>query len=618
LPGLCGSLSLDYSSPVHEIGSSLRYLSYGRATFKEKYQSEHISFGCAHLGTGGQRALYDSPKVAVAFYGYLTEPVIPPGADKINPSAAAQYIHDQYLEKEERFFIDLMGAFAFVIWDKRSKKLLVVSDRLGLRPIYYVAHEGILYFASEVKALLVETNFPRNLDFAAVSEFFHFRYILGNRTFFENVRLLPPASYLRSFGGVWKLRKYWDPPYPERIPIRSNAWYNHRICETLEAAVKRMIRPDLKYGISLSSGMDSRWIAAILGQLRPDTMAFTFSGAVTSETEVDIASKVAGHVGLEHFRLTLSPDFLADHAERITYISDGMHSFVDSQEFPLILEMSNLIDIAVGGFMGSGFFGENPIHHFVRPQDVFKLRVSRSKAYRPPLATMELLFGVEKYREMKKIAYKGLLDAVAEAPSKRGFQIANFEAIRQRQRRFTFYAQLLKTPYVEMYHPIADNHVWELALQLPPTQLVYKRAFRRALDSYNPHLAALPWNSIPGSATASIFSVLTQQAYSMIKRRISRALGVSTNGLISSNLQDYSTWLRGPLRSFVEASLLTPSANATGLFNPEGLVQVVRDHLENRRDATSFLGLALPFALWTRMFFTPETIQQPDIITTTG
>jgi hypothetical protein len=77
---------------------------------------------------------------------------------------------------------------------------------------------------------------------------------------------------------------------------------------------------------------------------------------------------------------------------------------------------------------------------------------------------------------------------------------------------------------------------------------------------------------------------------------------------------DYANWLRGPLRSFVEETLLSPEANATEFFNPQGLREAVQDHLEGRQDATLFIGLALPFALWTRMFYTAATPSKPKIL----
>jgi asparagine synthetase B (glutamine-hydrolysing) len=614
MPGLCGMCSLDHFSPAPDLGTMLDALAYGRATIKEHYQGIQANLGCAHLGTGGQRALYDSPQATVIFYGYLTQPVIPPGAEEADPAAAALYIHDQYLERGMVFLRDLMGAFAFALWDKHTHTLLLANDRLGMRPVYFTEHKGILRFASEVKALLIDDSFPHRADLVAASEFFHFRYILGDRTFFEDIRLLPPASFLCCRDGKWGIDRYWEPSYPDQLRRHPDEWYDQQIYETLRAAVERMIRSDLNYGISLSSGMDSRWIAAILSEDRPDTQTFTFGGTVTSAAEVDVAGQVAALTGLEHHYLALSPDFIAEHAQRMAYISDGMHSFVDSQEFPLTLLIGNHVDVAVGGFMGSGFFGQNPIYHYLRAKDVYNFRWQHSKSIRPPHHAMECVFGSDKYSDLVDAAEQELRAAIDEAPATKGFQITNYEGIRQRQRRFTFQAQLLKTPYVDMFHPIADNTLWELTMQFPPGQLIYKRALRRALGAYYPQLAALPWNKVPGSAAVSVPSILMREVYSRTKRLARKTIGPARKFQPARDCLDYSNWFRGPLRDFVEQTLLSPEANATKLFNPDGLCKIVRDHLEGRQNATVFLGLALAYALWTRMFYIPSTPTKPDIM----
>lgn len=616
MPGLCGLLSLidESRSPLPELDDMLHVLAYGRATVIEQYQDKQIRTGCAHIGTGGQRSLSESPEATVILFGYLTRPAIPPGSDGPNPKKAACYIHDKYLEQGEAVLKNLMGAFALLIWDKRTKTLILAADRLGMRPLYYVEHKDVLRFSSEIKALLVDSSLPRRLDVIAASEFFHFRYILGDRTFFEDIRLLPPASFLRCQNGKWRIIKYWEPSYPIRLPKHSNEWYDQKIYEILRSSVERMVHPGLSYGISLSSGIDSRWIAAILSDIRPDTKAFTFEGTGSTPAHTAVSAEVASFTGLKQHILKLSPQIIAQHAESMTYISEGMHSFVDSQEFPLVLEMAKYVDIAVGGFMGSGYFGENPIYYCVRKKDVYSLWKKHSLSYLPPRSVMEQVFAVKKYADFENASDNELREAIQAAPAQKGFQVFNYAAIRQRQRRFTFSAQLLKLSYVDIYHPIADNEVWELALQLPPSQLAFKRALRRSFGTHYPHLSVLPWNINQGSMTISVRLLIWRQIYGRTGKYLRKTFRPLKNPPISMNYQEYSNWLRGPLRTFVEETLLSPESNATGLFNPDGLRTLLQNHMDGKQDATIFLGLALPFAIWTRMFYLPTVPLKPKIM----
>ena len=616
MPGLYGAISNEISSTTPVINAMLKILSYGRAVHSEDYRDDQIQMGCVHLRTGGQHVLYNSPQACVAFFGYLTQPTISPAVSADGANWAARCIHDRYIECGEKVFLDLEGAYAVVIWDKRNRTLLLGEDRMGLRPIYYAEHHHTFLFASEVKAFLVNPTFPRQLDRVAAACFFHFRYLKGERTFFEDIHLLPPASFIRWRDNKWDIVRYWTPVYPDSFPSHPDSWYDEQIEATLKAAIKRADCKDLRYGISLSSGMDSRWIAALMSDLQPGTHSFTFQGAFTSPAEVEIARRVADLTGLEHHHMDLSPNFIADFAHNITFISDGMQSLVDSQEFPLTLEMSKHVDVAVGGFMGSGFFGHNPIFYFIPAHEVFQFQKQRMRAVLPPRAVLDRFFGKQTYADLENSAFLELQAANKEAPCKLGFQILSYEEINQRQRRFTFSAQLLKTPFVDMVHPIADRQVWDLSLQLPPSQLMYKRAFRRALARYYPQLAALPWNKIPGTATASVPSIFTRQVYNRVSQSIKTKLSLTKHNRARFQYQDYSDWLRGPLRSFIEPILLSEEANASGLFDTDGLYGVVKDHFEGRLDITPFLGIVLPFILWTKMFYLPSIPRQPDLLTT--
>lgn len=607
MPGLAGAVSVEKGTTASIGASMLELLSYGRASTCDAYHEDGVAFGCAHLGTGGQRMLYESPQACVALFGYLTEPVIQPLVCPENDDIAARSIHDRYLKLGEKVFSSLEGAYAAVIWDRRTSTLLIGCDRMGLRPVYYAEHQSILRFASEVKGILVDPSLPHVFDHTAAADYFHFRYVIGDRTLFENIKLIPPASYLCWHEGKWQIKNYWMPTYAESFPRRSTRWYDEQIITTLQEAMRRAINPSLRYGISLSSGIDSRWLSALLQDLRLSACAFTFQGAITSQPEFEIASRVAELTRLDHYHQILAPNFLAESAEDIVFISDGMQSLVDSQEFSLVGPISQKVDISIGGFMGSGFFGQNPLLYFVSPENVFDFQQRRIRSWIPERLLLEKAFGKENYASLENAAFNDLKKCNDETPARHGFQILNHQDIFQRQRRFTFTAQLLKTPFVDMIHPIADRRVWDLHLQLPPSQLMYKRAFRHALGRYYPDLGQLPWNKLSGRATRSVLSIFFEDGTNRISKTIYAHLRPYQNCQPGGHLQDYSDWFRGPLRSIIEPLLFSDEANALGLIDPSGFRGLVQDYFDCRVDITSLLGTVLPFIMWTKMFYLPST-----------
>ncbi|MEJ2737614.1 MAG: asparagine synthase-related protein [Anaerolineae bacterium] len=613
MPGLCGITSNRIDLPTPDLVPVLRSLSYGRATVTELHHGKSVALGCAHLGTGGQRALYKSPQAVVVFFGHLTQPPIPPGTDGSEPAMAARHIHDLYVDQGESMLDQVAGAYAFALLDRRTQTLLLVTDRLGLRPIYYAEHAGSFRFASEVKGILADPAFPRRLNRAAAADLFHFSFIMGEKTLFQDIHLLPPASVLRYQQGRWTVSRYWEIPFPEHYPRRTDRWYDDLIYEALKAAVDRMVRPGLNYGLSLSGGLDSRWIAALLAQVQPESSAFTLGTPGSDDTPPAI--EVAKQTGLPHHYWELSPTFVPDLAETYMYLVDGMDHLWHMEELPLTVRVGDYADVSVGGFLGDGLFGYeiNPISALLRRKDVVRYRLWRTRGGRPAPELLAQAFGERTGQELTALAINSLEKGFAEAPSQRGFQAIQYYDLRQPERRLANVAQLAKLAYVDIYHPIADQEVVQAALQLPASQLVTERAYRRAMATHFPAMAAIPWTFTLTPATISAPGVLLKKGLQLTLGKRLRGTPLGNHPWIRTRRYylNYTTSSRGPWRSFIEDTLQSPDVNATGLFDLEGLQALVSDHMEGRQSLTTFLGAALVIALWTRLFYAPAVPVQP-------
>jgi asparagine synthase (glutamine-hydrolysing) len=447
-----------------------------------------------------------------------------------------------------------------------------------------------------------------------VADFFHYSYAMGEKTFFQDIQLLPPASLLRYQNGRWVVSSYWDIPFPEDYPSRTDKWYDDLIHDAFQAAVKRMVRPELRYGLSLSGGLDSRWIAAFLAQVQPESPAFTLG--IPGSDDTPSAREVAARTGLRHDYWEVPSDFVAELAETVTYIVDGMYNLVCTEESPLTVRIADYVDVSVGGFLGDPLFGHeiNPLSAHLRTGDVKRYFLWRTKQERLPQPLMAQIFGERMGQELRALAVDSLQDSIAAAPSARGFQISQYLNIWHRQRRFINTAQVAKLPYVDIYHPIADEEVVLAALQLPPHQLIAERAYRRAMATHFPGLAAIPWTFTLTPATVSVPTVVLKKLAQLTLGRWLRGTPLGNHPLIRPRRYyvNYTLWSRGPLRPFIEETLLSPGANATGLFDPDGMKTAIYHHMEGRQNMTGFLGKALAIALWTRLFYVPSTPIRPN------
>jgi asparagine synthase (glutamine-hydrolysing) len=201
----------------------------------------------------------------------------------------------------------LNGIFAFAIWDSEQHELFVARDRLGVKPFYYAEHDRVLYFASEVKALLPALPRP-SLRPTALADYLTFLWVPDPDTLFEGVYKLPPGHF-----GIYRderltITEYWDLEFaPED---RSEHEWAQAVRETVGQAVRRQMISDVPLGSFLSGGIDSSAIVAAM------TAA---TGRITTYT-VGSAEEDAGHEGGSndlHFARQVGDLFNVDYHEQI-------------------------------------------------------------------------------------------------------------------------------------------------------------------------------------------------------------------------------------------------------------------------------------------------------------
>jgi asparagine synthase (glutamine-hydrolysing) len=179
----------------------------------------------------------------------------------------------------------LNGDFAFAIWDRRQRRLMLARDRMGVRPLYYTVHDGALVFGSEVKSLLEFPGIEAKLDPIALEQCFTFWFPLPPRTPWAGIRELPPGHLLVAQDGHvtlegLKIERYWKLEFPEASDTRCTEKDEARVAEELESllidATRLRVRADVPVGAYLSGGLDSSATAALV-KLFPDPQLRTFS-----------------------------------------------------------------------------------------------------------------------------------------------------------------------------------------------------------------------------------------------------------------------------------------------------------------------------------------------------
>ncbi|HQZ84119.1 MAG TPA: asparagine synthase (glutamine-hydrolyzing) [Actinomycetota bacterium] len=208
------------------------------------------------------------------------------------------------------------GQWAFALWDRRARRLILCRDRMGVRPLYYARTPERFLFASEVKALFADPQMPRELDPVGLDEVLTYWSTVAPRTVFRGVEQLPPGHFAVLDAEGFRSAPYWSIDFPARgsEPSRDATTNADELRERLiEASRLRFLRSDVPVGAYLSGGIDSSITAAVVARytaaplhtfsLRFDDPAFDEGGYQKQMTTL---------LGTEHRDVVVSPADIAE------------------------------------------------------------------------------------------------------------------------------------------------------------------------------------------------------------------------------------------------------------------------------------------------------------------
>ncbi len=204
----------------------------------------------------------------------------------------------------------LNGMFAFALWDARLKKLFLVRDRLGIRPLHYAVLGGKIIFSSEAKAILKYADFKKELDFGAIDDFLTLRYIPGDVTFFRNIKVLEPAHILTFKDGNYRIERYWDVQVEEESGLKQKD-AEKKFFQLLDNSVKRCLLSDVPLGVYLSGGLDSTVIASFVRKNYGKELVVFSHGFDGEQDELRFARAAAKFLQARHYEVLIQDKHLA-------------------------------------------------------------------------------------------------------------------------------------------------------------------------------------------------------------------------------------------------------------------------------------------------------------------
>jgi asparagine synthase (glutamine-hydrolysing) len=268
---------LSHRGPDGSATETMDHLGFGHQNFETTPESEYISLPVHnenYLFTCDARI--DNRKELIEKLDFETHETI----------ADAELVLRAYDEWGERCPEQLLGAFAFAVWDDRHERLFLARDHMGVKPLYYYDGNDVFAFASEMKSLLDLEFVHGHIDERQIGVYLAGHFKKTEETFFKEIDRFPPATAMTVRSDAISTRTYWEMDPNREIQLESDEAYAHRFRELFFDAVKKRMRGTSPVGTTLSGGLDSSSVACTVKHLREfDDPIHTFS-FVFDEVEI--------------------------------------------------------------------------------------------------------------------------------------------------------------------------------------------------------------------------------------------------------------------------------------------------------------------------------------------
>jgi asparagine synthase (glutamine-hydrolysing) len=286
-----------------------------------------------------------------------------------------------YEEYGTSFMHKLNGMFAIAIWDKNKQELLLIRDRMGVKPLFYAAINNGLIFGSEIKSILAHSLYSKDINYEAVYHYFTFKNIPAPLTAFKGIYSLLPGEMLSFSNGKISKNKWWKLKFAEKNDYEE-IYLRENILKLLADATKLRMVSDVPIGAYLSGGVDSSSVVALMAKFSKKPVK-TFSLGYEDELknkEADLlwARKVSQRCKTEHYEYIMSHKELIEDIEKIIVAFDQPFSGTISTFF-LTKLIKQHVKVALTGDGADELFGSYlshrvalPMHHFVKLYDKVK------------------------------------------------------------------------------------------------------------------------------------------------------------------------------------------------------------------------------------------------------
>ncbi len=333
LCGIAGFTHKNWKPEPSRIHSAAATLVHRGPDQQGVYQSNLCSLAAARLkvidlDSGDQPILSPDRNTAIVFNGEIYNHLelraeLESLGHRFTSQCDTETVLHAFLEWDTHCFARLRGMFAIAVWTESSRRLVLARDRIGIKPLYLARFGGDLLFGSELKSILINPEFPRELSLAGLDCYLSLNYVPGPWTLIEGIEKLSPGHWLEWNDGSLRTDCYWQVPSTHR-PGHTLESAKEELDFLLQQSTREHLLSDVPLGVWLSGGIDSSTVlhyAAQASSSRLKTFSISFQGRSFDETSY--IRQVVDRYGTEHEEMDLNSESGLEAAiQEFAYYSD--------------------------------------------------------------------------------------------------------------------------------------------------------------------------------------------------------------------------------------------------------------------------------------------------------
>lgn len=508
-------------------------------------------------------------------------------------------------QKDFQFLNDYEGDFRIILYDYKLQKLYLVTDQIGLMPIYFFHKKGEFVFSSQIKSIIKSPLISNNIDVKALASIFTFGFILGNRTFFKDIHLIPGGSVLEYDIRKQKvtMTKYWDKLslFTERGLYKEVP--GNELVYLFKESVSSRVGSKEKFGISLSGGLDSRCILSVLEKERE---IHSYTVGVKGCADEIIASEISKILRTKHSFVSINRENLRNLVSlvsEISYYSDGLYfsneltekfvlDYLSTANYDSLLRghggeliKSSLTYPVPGNKAVEGIKGIEPLVDYMMNPEFTVLG---------PLNAHKL-FTDQFLQLIKEIPKQYLTESLQAAHEKLHpiDVIVYFFLSEYVQRKVVGSLNIFRTS-VNVLNPFLDRSFLRSALKMPYNLRYDGQIQKNIVMTCHPELAKIPnVNTGAPLGAGKLRTFITEKFLSVMKR-----LGM--HGF--RHYTEFEKWQRNTFKKDLEDCLFDKRTISRGLYKEDGLKKIFKLHIDGKKNYSRLLGTIVGVEVWFRNF----------------